>query len=120
MGTNAIADLSVDFTTIDFSSRLSVLNAAKTFEDLGVTAYNGAGRLLKNVDYLLLAGKIVSVEARHASAIRDLLSPKSASFAGDDAVNPENGLDGANNPATVLSAAGAYVTSAIDASHLPA
>jgi hypothetical protein len=47
---------------------------------------------LTNPDYLLLAGKIVSVEARHASAIRSLINPNSADFAGDDVIN--TGLDG--------------------------
>ena len=46
LGTSAIADLQVDFTSINFADRASVLGAAKTFEDLGVSAYNGAGQLL--------------------------------------------------------------------------
>ena len=119
LGSAAIADLAVDFGGIDFTSRASVLGAAKTFEDLGVSAYNGAGQLITNPDYLLVAGKIVSVEARHASTIRDLLAPDTAAFAGDDVVAADTGLDGANTPATVLAAADAYVTTTIDASHLP-
>jgi hypothetical protein len=47
-----------------------VPTTAKTFEDLGVAAYNGAGKLIKNIDYLKAAGRIVSVEARHAAAAR--------------------------------------------------
>ncbi len=66
---NAIPDLDVDFTKVDFGSKDSVLSTAKTFEDLGVAAYNGAGQLLENPQYQLIAGKIVSVEARHAAAI---------------------------------------------------
>lgn len=120
LAANAIAALAVDFTSIDFSSRASVLGAAMTFEDLGVSAYNGAGKLITNPDYLVAAGKIVSVEARHAAAIRDLLAPKSASFAGDDVVNA-SGLDRVNLPSTVLntSNAGAYVTTTINASGIP-
>ena len=95
------------------------MGAAKTFEDLGVAAYNGAGKLIKDVNYLLLAGKIVSVEARHAAAIRSLLSPKTASFAGDDVVTPSNGLDGAMTPAMVLPMAQAYVKTTITANNLP-
>lgn len=74
LGTNAIKALTPDFSTITFSDRMSVLNAAQAFEDLGVQAYNGAGRYITSVDYLTLAGKIVSVEARHAALIRDLIS----------------------------------------------
>jgi hypothetical protein len=71
---NAIPALKPNFSSITFTSRASVLGTAKTFEDLGVAAYNGAGYLIKNVEYLALAGKIVSVEARHAALIRTLLN----------------------------------------------
>jgi hypothetical protein len=98
----AIPALEVDFSAVDFTSRDSVLGTAKVFEDLGVSAYNGAGKLIENVDYLAEAGRIVSVEARHAAAIRDLLQPDSVAFAGDDVVD-ENGLDVVNDPATVPS-----------------
>jgi len=67
-----------------FSSRASVLGTAKAFEDLGVAAYNGAGQYITDPGYLFLAGKIVSVEARHAAIIRDLLSENS--FVGNDIV----------------------------------
>jgi hypothetical protein len=73
--TNSITplkDLTPNFGSINFSDRTSVLNAAQTFEDTGVAAYNGAGRFLTSNANLALAGKIVSVEARHAALIRDL------------------------------------------------
>ena len=119
LGTKAIKSLTVNFSTIDFASRTSVLNTAKAFEDLGVSAYNGAGKLIVDANYLLLAGKIVSVEARHAAAIRDLLNPNSADFAGDDVVSVATGLDGAKTPAEVLAVAGKYIKDTIDASQLP-
>lgn len=74
LGTSAIKALTPDFSAIDFNSRTSILNTAQAFEDLGVQAYNGAGRYITNVDYLTLAGKIVSVEARHAALIRDIIA----------------------------------------------
>jgi hypothetical protein len=116
LGTAAIADLTVDFTSVDLTSRTSVLGAAKTFEDLGVSAYNGAGKLLTTPANLVNAGRIVSVEARHASAIRDLIQANS--FAGSDVVDA-NGLDQARTPTEVLTAADAYVTTTINASGLP-
>jgi hypothetical protein len=118
LGTKAIAGLEVNFSSIDFTSRASVLGAAKLFEDTGVAAYNGAGNLIKDGGYLLLAGKIVSVEARHAAAIRDLLSPNSASFSGDDVVD-SNGLDKAIKPADILAAVKPYVKTTITGSNLP-
>ncbi|MEP6676368.1 MAG: ferritin-like domain-containing protein [Ferruginibacter sp.] len=116
LGNNAIPGLEVDFSSINFSSRDSVLGTAKAFEDLGVTAYNGAGKLIVSPDYLTLAGKIVSVEARHAALIRDLIA--AGSFADNTAIDA-NGLDGARNPADVLAIAGTYIKTKINASNLP-
>ncbi len=116
--TMIIPALEVNFTSIDFNSRTSVLNTAKAFEDLGVTAYNGAGKLISTTGngptYLGLAGKIVSVEARHAALIADLLS--NGTFA---ATTDANGLDMARTPAEVLAIAGTYIKTKINASNLP-
>ncbi|GAB2585005.1 hypothetical protein GCM10027190_37570 [Spirosoma areae] len=119
LGTNAIGALTPNFGGINFGDRASVLGTAKAFEDLGVSAYNGAGPLIKDMGYLGLAGKIVSVEARHAAAIRDLLNPKSADFAGDDVVAPTSGLDKADSPAVVLPIAQTFVKTQITATNLP-
>jgi hypothetical protein len=116
LGSRAIGSLAVNFSTIDFSSRSSVLGTAKAFEDLGVSAYNGAGELLESADYLLFAGKIVSVEARHAAAIRDLLDY--GSFADSTVVN-EMGLDVYRTPPQVLQIAGTYIETKIIAKNLP-
>ena len=116
LGDKAIGALKFDFSSIDFKSRASVLGTAKAFEDLGVSAYNGAGELLQSGVYLLLAGKIVSVEARHAAAIRDLI--KYGDFAGDDVVDI-NGLDVSRKPPQVLAIASKYIVTKIDASNLP-
>lgn len=116
LGSNAIPALQVNFSSIDFGSRDSVLATSKAFEDLGVAAYNGAGQLLTDANNLLLAGKIVSVEARHAALVRDLITANS--FAGSDVVDT-NGLDRAMAPADVLKVAGTYLKSQLDASHLP-
>ena len=113
-----IPSLEVDFSSIDFTSRASVLGTAKAFEDLGVTAYNGAGKLISTTGngptYLTLAGKIVSVEARHAAIIADLLS--NGTFAD---TTDANGLDMARTPSEVLAIAGKYIKTKIDASNLP-
>lgn len=118
LGMNAIQGLDVDFSKIDFTSRASVLGTAKVFEDTGVAAYNGAGKLIKDPGYLLLAGKIVSVEARHASTIRDLLQPLSTSFAGDDIID-NNGLDGAKMPSEILAAVQPFVKTKLSGANLP-
>ena len=122
LGSSAIRDLQVDFSSINFGSRDIVLGTAKTFEDLGVAAYNGAGKLITSTDYLTLAGKIVSVEARHAAIIRDLIS--NGTFADLTSLtafgaNNANGLDGAMNPPDVLAIASTYVKTRLNASNLP-
>lgn len=119
LGAGAIPQVNFDFSSINFTDRSSVLGTAKVFEDLGVSAYNGAGKLLESPDFLLLAGKIVSVEARHAAAIRDLISPFTAAFAGDDVVTVDNGLDVVRTPTEVLTAAGVYVDANVKFDLLP-
>jgi hypothetical protein len=116
LGKKAIGNLLFDFSMINFNSRDSVLMTAKAFEDLGVSAYNGAGELIQDGNYLLLAGKIVSVEARHAATIRDLLNY--GSFAAGDVVD-NNGLDLARPPKEVLSIAGSFIKTKIIANNLP-
>lgn len=93
LGGAAIPDLTPDFSTINFSSRDAVLGVAKTYENVGVSAYNGAGKFIKSADYLTLAGKIVSVEARHAAVIATLIDPMSVAFAGMPEVDDVTGLD---------------------------
>ena len=100
LGPNAIGAVPVNFNAVNFGSRDSVLKTAMTFEDVGVSAYNGAGQFLKNPGFLLAAGRIVSVEARHAAALRDLVYPFSPAFAGDDVVD-SGGLDVSRSPQEV-------------------
>ena len=107
-GATPIPDLTPDFSSID---------TALVFEDLGVGAYNGAGQYIASADYLLIAGKIVSVEARHASVIAGLITPNSISGAG---VVDNNGLDQALMPSAVLSAAAPFIQDTIRAINVPA
>ncbi|WP_246012713.1 ferritin-like domain-containing protein [Albibacterium bauzanense] len=116
IGGSAIKGLEVDFSSINFGSRESVLATAKAFEDLGVSAYNGAGRLIQDGKYLVLAGKIVSVEARHAALIRDLIS--NGSFA-DNTVVDMNGLDKSRSPGEVLEIASVYIKTKLNVKDLP-
>ena len=116
LGSSAIQTLEFDFNAINFANRTEVLNAARTFEDLGVQAYNGAGKLITSPDYLTLAGKIVSVEARHAAWIRDVIS--NGSFA-DNTVIDANGLDMSMEPATVLMAANGFLITKVSGNNSP-
>lgn len=129
LGTAAIGDLALNSANVSsaVSSTASILKTAEAFEDLGVSAYNGAGKYLQDANYLLLAGKIVSVEARHAAAIRDLReglslggTPAGTRFAGDDVVNAQ-GLDVKLEPSAVLARVSAtqLVTTAVSIASQP-
>ncbi|WP_093025373.1 ferritin-like domain-containing protein [Pustulibacterium marinum] len=112
--------LEFDYGDLDWNSRDQVIATAKVLEDTGVAAYNGAGYLISNPDYLVIAGKIVSVEARHAAAIRTLINPGSADFAGNDVVDG-NGLDLAMAPSEIIAAVSdtGFITTPFTATQLP-
>jgi len=55
-----------------FASQDSFLKLAQTFEDTGVSAYNGAAPQIQSKDILAAAGSIVQIEGRHAALIRFL------------------------------------------------
>ena len=108
--------------SVDFGNRASVLATAKVFEDLGVSAFNGAAKYLTAnataIAFLGIAGKIVSIEARHASAIRDLLSPNTANFANVSDISAigadeSKGLDAKASPAIVLPMAQPFIKETI-------
>jgi hypothetical protein len=105
LASNAIGTIQFNATTVAslMSTKDALLKSSQLFEDTGVSAYNGAGKYLSNAANLLVAGKIVSVEARHAAAIRDMRDTTGKLFAGDDVVDA-NGLDVKAEPGTVLTA----------------
>ena len=53
-----------------YNDTAGFLELAVTFEDTGVSAYNGAAPAIKSKQLLATAGGIVQVEARHAAAVR--------------------------------------------------
>ena len=67
LGGKPVAEPKFDFA---YNNTAGFLKLAQTFEDTGVSAYNGAGPTIKSKEVLGAAGSIVQVEARHAAAIR--------------------------------------------------
>jgi len=110
---SAITTLTFDFSKIDFTSRTAVLGAAKTFEDTGVQAYDGAAYLIQDRNLLGIAAKIVSVEARHAALIRNLIN--FGDFGGPDMVSATTGLNSTLTIAQVLTVANAYMKTKVSA-----
>jgi rubrerythrin len=75
-----------------FGSEDAFLELAQTFEDTGVSAYNGAAPSLESKELLATAGAIVQVEARHAAAIRLLRGELPADAAFDKTLSEDEVL----------------------------
>ncbi len=66
LGGKPVAKPKFDF---EYNGTAEFLKLAETFENTGVSAYNGAAPAIKSKEVLGAAGSIVQVEARHAAAI---------------------------------------------------
>ena len=66
LGGKPVAKPKFDF---EYNGTSEFLKLAETFENTGVSAYNGAAPAITSKEVLAAAGSIVQVEARHAAAI---------------------------------------------------
>jgi hypothetical protein len=76
-----------------FANQKAFLKLAQTFEDTGVSAYNGAAPMIQSPDVLGAAGSIVQIEARHAAAIRSLNGQPISDSGFDQALEMQAVLD---------------------------
>jgi len=113
LGVSAL-NVTVDLSTINFTTRATVLAAAKSFEDLGVSAYSGVGLNIVLPQYMVLITTIASVEARHAALIDILLGDD---FVGSDQVD-SNGLNISAVPSALLPTINKYLKTKISATVL--
>jgi rubrerythrin len=92
LGGKPVAAPGVDFGSA-FKNQKSFLKLAQTFEDTGVSAYNGAAPAIESDEVLAAAGSIVQIEARHAAAIRLLNGRQPTAGAFDKALDMQQVLD---------------------------
>lgn len=94
-----------------FSSYSNFLIGAFIFEDVGVTAYHGAAKLLTSKTNLTAAAEIMAVEAYHAASIRSqiVVAGATAISTANAVENVRSSLGGGNE--TTLSATGIVAAS---------
>lgn len=112
LATAAIGTLAVDFSSINFADANSVFATAKTFEDLGVAAYNDAVVRCKNDYNLILLSQVATVEARHAAYVRSQVDALGFSDLNELAAlgaDAANALDVSLAPGKVLEQASKYI-----------
>ena len=101
LGGEPVEEAEYDFADA-FGSTDAFLATAQVFENLGVSAYDGAGQFLSDPELLTAAGTIVAVEARHAAYLNLLVGVLPFPAATETPLTP----------AEVLEAAGPFIVSA--------
>lgn len=71
LGGTPVSKATYNFPTLN--TREEVLNLLSVVEQTGLSAYQGAAPFIQNGEILAAAGSILTVEARHAALIRNLL-----------------------------------------------
>ncbi|MCW3121441.1 MAG: hypothetical protein JWQ38_933 [Flavipsychrobacter sp.] len=115
LGADAVPDISTDFSLVTFADRTSVLTYAARFEDMVISAMNGAVRLFTNTDHVLSISKMITVEARHSAYFRNQISLNDFS----NGVVDTNGLGQSATPASILTEAQTFIHTTFDKTQLP-
>ncbi len=85
---NSLDGTPVTAPTVEFpmKNEQAFLKLAQTFEETGVSAYNGAAPRIESREVLAAAGQIAQIEARHAAAIRGARGEVTAPNAFDESL----------------------------------
>ena len=120
LGSAAVAEPAIDFTNAftslaiaaglivqgqtfnPFADDVSFLLGAFVFEDVGVTAYAGAARLISNLNFREAGAAILAVEAYHGGSIRTLLANIGAGQAANAISNLRASLGGGNEEGIII------------------
>lgn len=106
--------VTTDFSQVDFSNKSQVLQVAEQLEELVVAMGNEVCRLFSFGDNLELIAKMVSVEARHAGTISNMIS-EGAYFNPIDASGAEQGL----LPSNAVITMNKYLATKVSGNNLP-
>lgn len=79
LGSAAVAKPAINLEALGlgFRNATEFLTLARAFEDVGVTAYNGAAPLIRSSQILAAAAGIALTEAQHAGVLRYLVADRS-------------------------------------------
>ncbi len=92
---NGLAQLAGLGASFDpFANEDNFLIGSFVFEDVGVTAYKGAARLIANKDFLEAAAGILAAEAYHAAIIRTVMFSRGLSAPAQAISDARDFLDG--------------------------
>ena len=98
LGGTPVEEAEYDF---GYTDAITYRATAAALENTGVSAYDGAGQYLENLDLITAAGSIVAVEARHAGYLNLITGAE---------VAPE-AFETAKSPAEILEIAGPFIVS---------
>ena len=115
--------LEIDLSGIDFTSRKIIIETAQFFKEIIISAYNGIVSSFLEKNYLIIASKLMSVEARHSIVLGNLLLVSipgpNTSFAINYLGTLDRGFDKAAPPSQILELVQKYFKNKIIGSRLP-
>ena len=114
LGGTPVKPLDFDFSKVDFTTRYNAISTGLYLEELAISAYNGAAKLLITQNNVLAITKIVSVEGRHAATIRNMIEWGSFS-----ATTDQNGLDLGKTPQETIPVMQQYIKNKLSGNNLP-